>query len=390
MAIYFDNNASTHIDQRVFEVMKPCLTGPYGNASSLHRFGRDARDAIDAARQQVADLVAVQPTQVVFTSGGTESNNMAIQGVARNKPGSRILISAIEHPSAKETGEVLGSQGWDHQVIRAGQDGLVDVDHLESLLSEGKPSLVSVMRANNETGAIQPVEQIAERAARAGAVFHCDAVQAAGKMPLDFAATGAQLMSLSSHKIHGPKGVGALIMKRGLPLMPLLHGGGHEQMLRGGTENLASIVGFGQAAELARLELDQRSTHVQQLRDRLQAGVLDLPGITVFAADMPRITNTLQFSVPGYDGEALLMDLDRAGIAVSSGSACASSKGEPSHVLLAMGIPADVARGAIRVSLCKDNTQAEVDQFLSVLSSIMQGASARMASVLGASVKPAG
>ena len=365
MPAYLDHNATTRVDPRVLEAMLPYLSGPYGNASSLHRFGRAARDAVERARVQVASLVGAQPGEVVWTSGGTESNNLAIKGVAALHPG-RVLYGATEHPAVMEAAEALGDQRTVEAVAVDGQ-GLVDWPAFARQLEQGPVALVALMRANNETGVIQDVARAAPMVRAAGARLHVDAVQAAGKMALDFEALGADLMSLSSHKLYGPKGIGALVRRAGIDLWPLHHGGPQEKGLRGGTENVAAIVGFGEAAELAEREWQARAGHVGVLRERLEAALRELPGVVIFGAQVERLPNTVQFALPGYDGEALLMQLDRKGFAVSSGSACASGKGEPSHVLLAMGLSREIARGAIRVSLGVASTAEEVDGFVDAL-----------------------
>lgn len=365
MPAYLDHNATTRVDPRVLEAMLPYLSGPYGNASSLHRFGRAARDAVERARVQVASLVGAQPGEVVWTSGGTESNNLAIKGVAALHPG-RVLYGATEHPAVMEAAEALGDQRTVEAVAVDGQ-GLVDWPAFARQLERGPVALVALMRANNETGVIQDVARAAPMVRAAGARLHVDAVQAAGKMALDFEALGADLMSLSSHKLYGPKGIGALVRRAGIDLWPLHHGGPQEKGLRGGTENVAAIVGFGEAAELAEREWQARAGHVGVLRERLEAALRELPGVVIFGAQVERLPNTVQFALPGYDGEALLMQLDRKGFAVSSGSACASGKGEPSHVLLAMGLSREIARGAIRVSLGVASTAEEVDGFVDAL-----------------------
>ncbi|MDB5968172.1 MAG: cysteine desulfurase [Hydrocarboniphaga sp.] len=370
MPIYLDNNASTHLDPRVLEAMLPYLSGPAANASSLHRYGRLARDAVEAARAQIAQLVGAQPGEVIWTSGGTESNNLAIKGVAGNLAPARLLYGASEHPAVMEAAESLVSRGWTVQAIAVDKLGHVVESALQAQLARGKLKLVSLMRANNETGVIQDVARFAPAIHAAGAWLHVDAVQAAGKLPVDMAELGADLMSLSSHKIYGPKGIGALLVRADVELRPLLHGGAQERGLRGGTENVAAIAGFGRAAELVMQELEQRSAHLLPLRERLEAGLSSIPGLLIFGAGAERLPNTCQFALAGYDGEALLMQLDRRGIAVSSGSACASGSGEPSHVLIAMGYDAVTAKGAIRVSLGKDNTADDVDRLLAVLAEI--------------------
>ncbi len=366
MKLYLDYNASTPLDARVLDAMTKCLAGFPGNPASVHQFGRAVRANIDAAREQVAALVGAHPSQVVFTSGGTEANNLAFTFLRGQHQPARLAVSRIEHPSVLEPARVLAAQGW--------QLDWIDVDHqcrvrpqflAERLHQDTR--LVSVMTANNETGALQNVAGLAESARSVGALFHTDAIQAAGKMPLDFQASGAHLMTLSAHKIYGPKGVGALIFDKSLELSPQLYGGGQEKGLRAGTENVAGIVGFGVAAESAVAELKQRVAHSRGLRDRLERGLALYPQITVFAEQAERLPNTLQLAIEGIDGEALLMQFDRSGIAVSSGSACSSGKAQPSHVLMAMGVDAQLARGAIRISIGKDTTASEIDLFLAAL-----------------------
>jgi len=375
MPIYFDHNATTPLDPRVLEAMQPYLSGPYGNPSSVHRYGRAARDAIEAARLQVAALAGAQPAEVVWTSGGTESNNLALKGVAEAGAPGRILYGATEHPSVQETAESLRHRGRQVETIAIDGQGLADWPAFEAQLARGPLCLAALMVANNETGVIQDTVRAAALVHAHGGLLLTDAVQGAGKLPLEpFWSGGADLMSLSSHKLYGPKGIGALLIRAGVELAPLLHGGGQERGLRGGTENVAAIVGFGAAAELAQRELQQRSAQLLALRERLLAGLQALSGASVFAERSPRLPNTVQFRLQGWEGEALLMALDRKGIAVSSGSACSSGKGEPSHVLLGMGLPRDVAYGAIRVSLGKDNTEAEIDRFLAMLGELRAAA----------------
>jgi cysteine desulfurase len=376
MAIYFDHNATTPLDPRVFEAMRPYLTEPtYGNPSSVHRYGRAARQALDGAREQVAALVGAQAAQVVFTSGGTEANNLALKGYAARHPRRRLLVSAIEHACVIEPAQALARQGVPVEFIPVDGRGRVDSAALEALLAKGNAGLVSVMQVNNETGVIQDIPAIAERVRAAGAVLHSDAVQAAGKQPVDFRRSGAQLMTLSAHKIYGPRGAGALIVDSQLELEPQQHGGGQEKGMRGGTENLAAIVGFGAAAELARLELDLRAAHALRLRGRLESGLRAVPGVVIFGDGTERLPNTVQFGTPGFESETLLMALDRKGIAVSSGSACHSGKTEPSHVLMAMGMEKMLALSAVRVSFGQGNTLEEVDRFLEVFRGIVQNLS---------------
>jgi len=367
--IYLDHNASSPLDPRVLEAMLPYLGKLYGNPSSLHRLGRISRSAVDAARGQVAALVGAESSQIIFTSGGTEANNLSLKGLAGKFPRGSIAIGATEHPSITAPAERLHLQGWQLHSLLVNANGLLSEASLAAL-PKTNLRFASVMLANNETGVIQDVSALAEWMKEHGAYLHCDAVQAAGKLPVDFSHLGAHLLSLSSHKIYGPKGAGALVLDKTVELVPLQEGGGQERDLRSGTENVAAIVGFGKAAELALAELESRRCHLLTLRQRLETGLMKLPGIHIFAQNAPRLPNTVQFGLSGMDGEALLMALDRKGFAVSSGSACASGAGEPSPVLLAMGADAETAKGAIRVSLGKDNTEAEVDALVAALHTV--------------------
>ncbi len=367
--VYLDHNATTPLDARVLEAMLPYLGRFYGNPSALHRLGRLSRGAIDRAREQVAALVAVRPEQVVFTSGGTEASNLALWGLSHRFSGARLLSGQTEHPSVAEPLAALAkAKGWplDYLPIRSGGVHALPSDEV---LASG-PVIAALMLANNETGVLEDPSPLGERLRAFGGLLHVDAVQAAGKIPLDFAATGAHSLTLSAHKIHGPKGVGALILDPDVRMSPMVWGGGQERGLRPGTENVAGIVGFGVAAELAQKELSTRATHVRALRDRLERGLSEMAGVTLHAAESPRLPNTIQFSFEGWDGEALVMALDREGYQLSSGSACASGGNEPSPVLMAMGVSADLARGAIRVSLGVDNEVPEIDSFLQTLTGL--------------------
>lgn len=363
--IYFDHNATTPLDERVLEVMLPYLSRFYGNPSSLYRLGRVARSALDTAREQVAALVGANPPQVVFTSGGTEANNLAIKGLGHRLTRGLAAMGATEHPAVTEPMSLLASQGWAVETLAVDEEGLIAPNSVRD--QAAKALFASVMWANNETGVINRIPEIAADLREAGTIVHCDATQAAGKIPIHFASSNVQLLSLSSHKIYGPKGAGALIVDRSVSLVPQIHGGGQERGLRGGTENVAAIVGFGKAAELALTELEERRAHQSALRERLEQGLATIPGITIFAHSSPRLPNTVQFSQTGFDGEMLVMLLDREGFAVSSGSACASGGSEPSPVLLAMGVDPATARGAVRVSLGLSNTELDIDRFLTVL-----------------------
>lgn len=367
--IYLDHNATTPLDERVLEAMLPYLGACYGNASALYRWGRLSRAAVDAAREQVAALVGAHPSQVIFTSGGTEANNLAIKGLGFGRPPGLGVAGATEHPSVTEPLHWLAGRGWRVASIPVDRNGRPEPAFLDDL-GVGSLDFGSLMLANNETGVIHEVAPIAMRIRELGGFFHVDAVQAAGRIPIDFPATGAHALSLSAHKIHGPKGIGALVADRALPLEPLLHGGGQEQGLRAGTENVAGIVGFGMAAELARIELEPRRSRSMNLRRELESGLKCLPGVTIFGEEAERLPNTVHFGVAGCDGENLVMNLDRKGFAVSSGSACAGGR-EPSPVLTAMGVDPETARSAIRVSLGKDNTGTEIVRFLESLKELL-------------------
>lgn len=370
MTVYLDHNATTPLDERVLAAMLPFLREHYGNASSRHDLGTVARNAVDAAREQVAALVGVQPVQVIFGSGGTEANNLFVKGAAGYLKPSQIAVSAIEHPCVARPAQELVRQGWKLRRLAVRRSGEIDLADVDAALSE-PTGLVSVMLANNETGVIQAIAEVAERARRAGALMHTDAVQALGKIPVDFGALNVHAMTLSAHKIYGPKGAGALIVDKRLELRPLLSGGGHEQGLRSGTENVAAIVGFGAAAELARQRLAELAPRLARLRDRLEQGLLGMRA-EIFGAGAPRLPNTSYFALSGIDGEVLVIELDKAGYAVAAGAACSSASTEPSATLLAMGVPRDVARGAIRFSLGAGNTEADIDAFLSALAAVAQ------------------
>lgn len=373
MPAYLDHNATTPLDAPVLEAMLPYLKGPYGNPSSLHRYGRAARDGVECARAQVAALVGASPQQVIWTSGGTEANNLALKGLCWGRPRGLVLYGATEHPAVMEAAESLKVEGWQVDSIRVDADGLLNWPAFTVQCAAGPLRVASLMRANNETGVVQDTARAAGAVHAAGGWLHVDATQAAGKLPLSMEDTGADLLTLSSHKLYGPKGIGALVVRAEVDLGPLLHGGAQERGLRGGTENLPAIVGFGAAAELALQALEARRVHTQALQQQLEAGLRALRGVTLFGAAAPRLSNTSQFALAGWDGEALLMHLDRKGFAVSSGSACASGSGEPSHVLLAMGIDPVTAKGAVRVSFGQGNTAAEVEGFLAALAALSAG-----------------
>lgn len=366
--VYFDHNATTPLDPRVLEGMLPYLREQHGNASSRHEYGRAARRAIDEARQRVAYAAGAHPTEVVFTSGGSEANNLFIKGAATCLAPGTVAISAIEHPCVREPARQLQRSGWRLREIAVDANCRVASADFQATLAE-KPGIVSVMLANNETGAIQDVSGLSALTKPTRAWFHTDAVQAFGKRPLDFRSlnyAGVHALTLSAHKLGGPKGAGALVVDKRVELQPLIAGGGHERGLRSGTENVAAIVGFGLAAELAVLRLDARAKQMLALRKTLEAGLKER-GATLFAGTAERLPNTSYFAFAGIDGETLVGKLDRAGFAVAAGAACSSANPEPSHVLLAMGVAPELARGAVRVSFGDDNTVSQVADFLDAL-----------------------
>lgn len=371
--IYFDHNATTPLDKRVLAAMLPFLQDQHGNASSRHEFGTVARKAVDGAREQVAALVGVQPVQVIFTGGGTEANNLFIKGAAGYLRPAQVAVSAIEHPCVAKPAQELLRQGWTLRKLAVTRNGAIDLADVDAALAT-PTGMVSVMLANNETGVIQDVAAVGERARRAKAVMHTDAVQALGKIAVDFNALNVSAMTLSAHKIYGPKGVGALIVDKRLELRPLLSGGGHERGMRSGTENVPAIVGFGAACELASGRMSDLGKQVQLLRERLERGLTGMGavifGATAAGTGAARVPNTSYFALQGIDGEALVIELDKAGYAVAAGAACSSTSSEPSATLLAMGVAPAVARGAVRFSLGAGNTAEQVDGFLTALAAI--------------------
>jgi cysteine desulfurase len=368
--VYFDHNATTPVEPRVLEAMLPYFSQHFGNASSRHEYGRAARRAIDEARQQVALAVGAHPTEVVFTSGGSEANNLFIKGAAAAMKAGTVAISSVEHPCVREPALELGRKGWQVREIAVDKEGRVRADdYAEAMLS--KPRLISVMLANNETGVLQDVDALADQARPSRAWFHSDAVQALGKVPVDFRAlnaSGVHALTVSSHKIGGPKGAAALVLDKRVDVKPLISGGGHERGLRSGTENVAAIVGFGVACALVteRLAEPNHKQRLAALRADLERGLVGI-GASIFGQGAERLPNTVYFSLPCIDGETLVGKLDRAGFAVASGAACSSANPEPSHVLMAMGVPSALARGAVRVSLGPTSTAQAVSGFLAVL-----------------------
>ena len=366
--VYCDYNATTPLEPAVLDAMLPWLSQQFGNASSRHEYGRAERRAIDEARSQVARAVGAHLTEVVFTSGGSEAHNLFIKGAAAcMKPG-LLAVSAIEHPCIIKPAEQLARRGWQLERIAVDDQGRVELGGYDRVLAK-RPGLVSVMFANNETGVLQPIEVLSAKARAAGAWFHTDAVQAVGKVPVDFRrlnASGVNALTFSAHKLGGPKGAAALVVDKRVELEPLIAGGGHERGLRSGTENVAAIVGFGVACELAGERTVNTASKMPALRERLETD-LHAMGATLFASGAERLPNTVYFALPDIDGETLVAQLDRAGYAVASGAACSSANPEPSHVLQAMGVSHELARGAVRVSLGPANTEEQIEGLLVAL-----------------------
>lgn len=360
--VYLDCNATTPLDPRVLEAMLPLLRGGFGNASSIHWFGQQARAAVDEARAEVAALVCATPQEIVFTGSGTEADNMALRGVAwrAREPRRKIVYAGIEHHAVVNTAKALAEDGWPVECVRSTAGGAVDLNELEDRVDD-RTALVAVMLANNETGVIQPVKDVVALARRHGALVHCDAVQAAGKIPVDVRALDVDLLALSAHKIYGPKGVGALYVRRNTRLTALVRGGAQERNRRAGTENVAGIAGLGQAAAIARSELAVDAPRIERLRDRLEARLIGIPGVQVNGAG-PRVPNTTNLSFAGIEAESLMMALDLMGIAVSTGAACAAGAVEPSHVLRAMGLHPERVQGSLRLSLGRFTTEDDIER----------------------------
>jgi len=364
--VYFDHNATTRVDDAVMEAMLPYFQQEFGNPSSRHAYGIAARRAINKAREQVAAAVGVQPVQVIFTSGGSEANNLFIRGAADSLKPANIFISAIEHPCILQPTLELArrtSEQWTVQRLAVNNLGQVDIAAADNAMAKLKPELVSVMLANNETGVIQDVVHIAEMTRSHDAWMHTDAVQGLGKIPVDFTSLKVHAMTLSAHKIYGPKGAAALIVDKRLLLKPLIYGGGHENGMRSGTENVPAIVGFGVACELAKSREAKTAAHVYKLREHLEQGLIEMDA-EIFGSRADRIPNTCYFALPDIEGDTLVVRLDKANFAVASGAACSSVNPGQSHVLEAMGVEPMLARCAVRVSLGQSNTLAQVDDFL--------------------------
>ncbi|HHW63052.1 MAG TPA: cysteine desulfurase [Rhodocyclaceae bacterium] len=371
--VYLDWNATTPLDPVVREAMLPWLGAAepvrFGNASSRHEYGRQARAAVDEARSRVATAVGAHSTEVIFTSGGSEANNLFLKGAAATMKPARLAVSSIEHPCVREPARQLERGGWVLREIAVDMHGRIDPLDWQAVIA-ARPSLVSVMLANNETGVLQDIVALAAQARAAGAWFHTDAVQALGKVELDFRALGVHGMTLSAHKVGGPLGAGALVIDKRVELAPLIAGGGQERGLRSGTENVAAIVGFGVACERAVARCADEARRLAGLRDELEQA-LDALGARIFSAGAPRLPNTVFFAVADIDGETLVGKLDRAGFACASGSACSSANPEPSRTLLAMGVEPGIARGAVRVSLGRDTMAEDVRRFIETFARVV-------------------
>ena len=371
--IYLDHNASTPVRPEVLEAMLPYFSEHFGNASSAHAFGQEAKGGIEDARIQVAALLNATPAEIVFTSGGTEADNLGVIGGARALPfkGRHVIVSAIEHDAVRHAADALEREGYTVTRVAPDSQGVVHAEAVAEAI-RADTALVSVMAANNETGVVQPVAQIGAACAKRGVAFHVDAVQAAGKIPIDVQAWQATLATVAGHKFYGPKGVGALYVKRGFKPVPLQHGGDHEKGRRPGTENVPAIVGLGKAAELAYREMAESAPRIARLRDRLEAGILErVPHVVGHGTGAARVPNTSHLSFVGAEGEHLILSLDMKGIAVSSGAACKAGSAHPSHVLLAMGVPREVAQSAVRFSLGRCSSAEEVERVLEVLPAVV-------------------
>lgn len=374
MQAYLDYNATTPVDSTVLDAMLPYLREEFGNAGSVHSAGQRARGAVDHARESVAALLGAKPAEIVFTSGGTESDNLALFGIvaASTKPRKHVIATAIEHHAVLNACQALEKRDVEVTYVRASGDGSVDPDDIRRALRP-ETILISVMHANNELGTVQPIEEIGRIAAEADVYFHCDAVQSAGKLPLDVNRLGVDLLSISAHKIYGPKGVGALYVRSGTPIEPQFHGGHHERDRRPGTENVPGVVGLGKAAEIARERLAGDSERISALRDRLEGALLgSVPGIRVNGNRVHRTPNTSNMTFPGASGEALLIALDLQGVACSTGAACASGAIEPSHVLTAIGLSPEDARSTLRFSLGRPTTSEEIDYAIATIPAVVE------------------
>ncbi len=372
--IYLDHNATTPTNPRIVEAMQPYFSDAYGNPSSIYRIAQDAKEVVEEARDRVAHLLNASPAEIVFTSGGSEANNFAIKGVsyALRDKGNHIITSRIEHHAVLNPCKFLEKFGFQVSYISVDSYGVVDLDELVRTITD-KTILVSIMHANNEVGTIEPIKEISRIVTERGIYLHTDAVQTVGKIPVDVDDMGVDLLSLSGHKFYGPKGVGALYIRKGTKILPLIHGGQHEKGRRAGTENVPGIVGLAKTCETAMSEMDGEDRKLRTLRDRLQKGITEqIDEILVLGHPEKRLSGTLAICVKWVEGESILLLLDAEGIAASSGSACTSGSLEPSHVLTAMGLPPEIAHGSIRLSLGCGNTDEEIDRVIEVFPPIIR------------------
>jgi cysteine desulfurase len=371
---YMDHSATSPVDPEVLEAMLPYFTSNFGNASTLYTLGREARAAMENARNQVASLISAKPEEVYFTSGGTESDNIAIKGTVSRlqKKGNHIITSSIEHPAVDETCKYLEKNGYQVTYLPVGEDGIVKITDFEEAI-EDETILITIMHANNEIGTIQPITEIGKLAREKGIIFHTDAVQTVGKIPVNVEELNVDLLSISAHKLYGPKGIGALYIKKGVRVDPLLHGGGHERGIRPGTENVAGIVGLGKACQIAEENLDKNIEYVTLLREKLIKGVLEtIEQSYLNGHPTKRLPNNANFRFSSIEGESLILQLDAKGIAASTGSACSSKKLEPSHVLMAIGLEEVDAHGSLRITLGKENTEEDIDYTINAIKEVVE------------------
>lgn len=375
MKVYLDHSATTPVDPEVARAMYECMLHNWGNPSSIHSFGREAKKAMEEAREKVAAAIgADDPTEIIFTSGGTEADNLAIKGVAEAnaKRGNHIITSSIEHHAVLDACKYLEKHGFEVTYLPVDEYGMVSVEDVRRAITD-RTILISIMHANNEVGTIQPVEEIGRLAREKGIYFHVDAVQTVGKIPVNVKDLNCDLLSISAHKIYGPKGIGCLYVRKGTRILPIQHGGAQERRRRAGTENMPGIVGFGVAIEKAVREMPERAEKERKLRDKIINTVMNtIPHTKLNGHPEKRLPNNANFSFQYIEGESILLMLDMKGIAASSGSACTSGSLEPSHVLLAMGIPHEIAHGSVRFTLGKDNTEEQIDYLLEVLPEIVE------------------
>ncbi|MGI9860126.1 cysteine desulfurase NifS [Moorella naiadis] len=372
--VYLDHSATTPVRPEVLEAMLPFLKDEaFGNPSTIYSYGREAKKALDESREKVANLISARPEEIFFTSGGTEADNLALIGAAaaNEKKGRHIITSSIEHHAVLHTAQYLLRHGFKVTFLPATPEGLVRVEDVEKAITD-ETILISVMHVNNEVGTIQPIKEIGKLARERGIIFHSDAVQSAGKIPVNVDELGVDLLSVSGHKIYGPKGIGCLYIRKGTRINPILYGGAQERKRRPGTENMPGIVGFGRAAELAGQELASEMERLQGLRDKLIDGIMSrIEDVQLNGDPRQRVATNANFSFLYVEGESLLLSLDMKGICASSGSACTSGSLDPSHVLLAMGIPHEVAHGSVRMTLGRDNTEEDIDYVLEVMPAIV-------------------